>query len=252
MGKLEVLLATGISTEYFHELISANNLPNLLLFFAGLGGIAVGVYTLKDIRRQTELLGQYVKATNDGVEATRKSADAALLNAQAMINSERPWMLIEVKAGNSQGTFTVSFRNCGRTPAEVVSFCQHLECRKRDNDFGLPASPDYWDEAQLFKYTRMVAPQGVWFNPNDSYFVIDQNVTTEQWRDITNSRQRAVYWGRLRYRDMIEFPKTAHQLTTEEAVSLPRVIHETCFCYWWSPALNDLPVGGPLAYNKNT
>jgi hypothetical protein len=67
---------------YVHDLFSANNLPNILLFLAGLGGIAVGVYTLLDIREQTRLLGQYVAATN-------KSVDAA-------ISSERAWVMPEV------------------------------------------------------------------------------------------------------------------------------------------------------------
>lgn len=49
---------------YLHELFSANNLPNILLFFAGLGGIAVGIWTLRYIRKQTTLLNQYVKATD--------------------------------------------------------------------------------------------------------------------------------------------------------------------------------------------
>lgn len=52
-----------VSQSYFHELISANNLPNLLLFLAGLGGIAVAIYTLRDIRTQTGLLREYVTAT---------------------------------------------------------------------------------------------------------------------------------------------------------------------------------------------
>jgi hypothetical protein len=41
--------------SYFHELLSASNLPNLLLFFAGLGGIAVGICTLRAIRRQANI-----------------------------------------------------------------------------------------------------------------------------------------------------------------------------------------------------
>src|SRR3982074_1318393 len=50
-------------SKYLVELFSANNLPSILLFFAGWGGIAGGVCTLRDIRKQTVLLGQYVEAT---------------------------------------------------------------------------------------------------------------------------------------------------------------------------------------------
>jgi hypothetical protein len=52
------------------ELFSANNLPNVLLFIAGLGGIGVGIYTLRDIRKQTTLLGQYVNTTKQMAVAT--------------------------------------------------------------------------------------------------------------------------------------------------------------------------------------
>ena len=43
------------SSAYLRELLSANNLPNLLLFFAGLGAIAVGICTLRVIRRQVDI-----------------------------------------------------------------------------------------------------------------------------------------------------------------------------------------------------
>jgi hypothetical protein len=56
--------------SYFSELISANNLPNILLFFAGMGGIAVGICTLRDIQKQTHLLSEYVAATKQMAVAT--------------------------------------------------------------------------------------------------------------------------------------------------------------------------------------
>jgi hypothetical protein len=76
-------------------------LPNLLLFFAGLGGIAVGVYTLRDIRAQTRLLGQYVKATNDGVEATRKSAEAAEKSVKLQETNMRQWVDVEARGADA-------------------------------------------------------------------------------------------------------------------------------------------------------
>jgi hypothetical protein len=41
------------SESYFYTLISANNLPNIALFFVGTGGVWVGLRTLKKIERQT-------------------------------------------------------------------------------------------------------------------------------------------------------------------------------------------------------
>jgi hypothetical protein len=93
-----VVIFAFIVPNYLRELISANNLPNLLLFIAGLGGIAVGIYTLRDIRAQTQLLGEYVTATKDGVEATRKAAeaasDSAKIQAQTVILQYRPKIIV--------------------------------------------------------------------------------------------------------------------------------------------------------------
>src|SRR5437870_8713402 len=61
---------------YLCRLFSPENLPSIGLFFVGLGGIGVGVFTLWQIRTQTGLLGQYVEATKDSVIAMQKSAEA--------------------------------------------------------------------------------------------------------------------------------------------------------------------------------
>jgi hypothetical protein len=52
----------------------------------------------------------------------------------------------------------------------------------------------------------------------------------------------------LRYRDLIEQPQTIHAPRNEEV----RGIHETCFCYFYSPRLYDFLITGPYGYNKHT
>jgi hypothetical protein len=53
---------------------------------------------------------------------TRKASQAALLNAQAVINAERPWLLMNVeRSKDSAAGYIVSAKNCGRTPALIVS-----------------------------------------------------------------------------------------------------------------------------------
>jgi hypothetical protein len=52
---------------------------------------------------------------------TRVAAEAALLNAKAVINAERPWIMVSVKSPpGPMGGFTVYARNKGRTPAMVT------------------------------------------------------------------------------------------------------------------------------------
>jgi len=81
--------------NYLRELFSANNLPNILLFFAGLGGIAVGVYTLRYIKTQTTLLNQYVKATDRIAIATLRPK--LLVKHVSLI----PGKLVEVNGAKS-------------------------------------------------------------------------------------------------------------------------------------------------------
>jgi hypothetical protein len=71
---------------------------------------------------------------------TRKAAEAALLNAQAVINAERPWMLVSVKPSQGQmGGFDVRVRNRGRTPAIVIEARMGCVAAKSVSDLSLPA-----------------------------------------------------------------------------------------------------------------
>jgi hypothetical protein len=222
-------------------------LANWPLVAVGIAGILVGFYTLKDLQKQT-------KNTGIAAEAAKISAEAASLNAQAIINAERPWLFIEIKTseGNivrpgdipAHCAFSVSFRNYGKTPAEIVGFDQHPDCRDSTDD--LPWPPQYALEGRVLVHTRMVPAGETWRDPGESHFYVESFVLEDMWRDIQRSKKRLVYWGRLQYRDLIEQPKTIHELTKLGT------IHETCFCYFWSPALNEFLICGPLGYNKHT
>ena len=106
----------------------------------------VAKHTLKDIKEQTRLLGEYVKATKDGVDAARESADAAKGSADALVNSERAWILaqlnwyergLHVGQGTSSSKDEVSesttvnvkliCRNEGRSPAWIQNVSGKVE-----------------------------------------------------------------------------------------------------------------------------
>jgi hypothetical protein len=191
-------------------------------------------------------------ATKEAAKAAKASAESALKSSQAIINAERPWLLIEIETGviKQVGSiadsiwFSISFRNCGKTPAEVVNFDQHPVCRQNLED--LPSPPKYVTEGKAWAHTRMVPAGAQWSDPGESRFIPSQFLPLDQWKDIRESRKRFIYWGRLQYRDLIEDAKTIHEL---EKVG---TIHETCFCYFWSPPLNEFFICGPLGYNKHT
>jgi len=86
---------------------SAAFFVSLLLAVTGIVGIIVAICTLRTIARQTT--------------ATENSADAALLNAKALINAERPWLLVDIGPDESNPRIHVLRAiNKGRTPAEMV------------------------------------------------------------------------------------------------------------------------------------
>jgi hypothetical protein len=234
--------------NYLHELFSANNLPSLLLFFAGLGAIAVGVYTLRDIRTQTRLLGEYVAATKDGVEATHKSADAALLNAQAVINAERPWVMIQIQeAAVEQGrvgiyekkslrSFQFSIFNYGKTPAHVTS-CEGPKielCEAPDKD--LPIPPDYgtseWN--RIFLAPNDSIPIGECIYPSD----IMLNKIIEAASRGEKAQSELVIYGLIEYSDGVS-----------------DVTYRTAYCYRHergalSTMGGHMVLCGPSTYNE--
>jgi hypothetical protein len=203
------------SQSYLKLLVVPENAPNLGLFVVGSIGVVVAVCTLRTLREQTRQLVESVAASNK--------------NVKALINSERPWMFLEIaRLGSYPNTFTIKFTNQGRTPAEVVAFTFNLDCRKSTDDF--PLQPRYEDKGTVMVSTRTVAPGKSFTPPGEPVIHLPENFPAEQWTEITSSRERALCWGRLLYRDLIEYPSTIHIAGKDYGT-----LHETCFCYFWSP-----------------
>jgi hypothetical protein len=114
-------------------LFAPENIPNIVLAAIGIIGIVVAICTLRIIQRQTSHIArqaqnmryQTTHLRNSVVQA-RKAANAALLGAQAVINSERPWLVVDIVIDeNKPALYVVRVINKGRTPAEM----QEGHCR---------------------------------------------------------------------------------------------------------------------------
>lgn len=120
---------------YSCRLFSAASIPTWLLVFVGIGGILAAVSSLRTIQKQTE--------------HAATAANAALLNAQAVINSERPWIFIPfvgkfpriwppALVERLPGVYQYSeccfwFKNFGKSPARVIEFKRQMKiCTKND------------------------------------------------------------------------------------------------------------------------
>jgi len=92
---------------------------------------------------------------------TRKSAGAALLNAQAVINAERGRLLFEVEKVSEDfvgvTTFKIVAKNYGRVPVEILGHSPPSRTAV-ENPYKLPVPPRY--PSEIIPTHRFVAPEG--------------------------------------------------------------------------------------------
>jgi hypothetical protein len=195
--------------------------------------------------KQAAQLAHVATATQQSADAAKKSAAAALLNAQALINSERPWIFVRYDISQLNiapvpgvqefvpNSISFVLTNSGRTPAEVLYFYgNYTICPAREvDDVKMP-------ERELqgeFMHKKI-------FSPADSLgffdFVPSTSISDDDLRAIASSRMRLVFWGIVKYRD------------TLGGAEAP--IRETWYCYWYSPRARSLVMCGPSGANKHT
>jgi hypothetical protein len=95
--------------------------PSWYGFFRWPNGVTTWaiLLTLMAIAEQVQESRKATQAMRDSIPLQRNSADAALKNAQAVINSERAWLDIDfVRSGTS--TYEFRLTNHGKTPAFVI------------------------------------------------------------------------------------------------------------------------------------
>jgi hypothetical protein len=89
---------------------------SVILAILGYAGIMLAISTLRKIERLT-------KSGEAASAAAAECAHAALLHAQAILDSERPWILITVRPAQNldDNSFEIVATNRGRGPARIVS-----------------------------------------------------------------------------------------------------------------------------------
>jgi hypothetical protein len=168
------------------------------------------------------------------LKVSQDAANAASLNAQAIISSERPWVLIAVDSApdfDIPKQTHVYFRgkNWGRTPARITRMCVVSYPHIRDADF--PEEPPYHQ-------TELAYPKYV--IPGESFPIENFNLSMEwtdaMWEEMSKKKQRLLFVGHVVYFDLF---------TDKE--------HTTRFCYFLSPNPGvGLVMTGPRHYNAHT
>jgi hypothetical protein len=92
----------------------------LLTWFTGLL-VLVGLLQASALIWQVKVFRRTLEAMNLQTKATETAANAALLNAQAVINAERAWLRIDIQPDkNNSACWILSAINKGKTPSELI------------------------------------------------------------------------------------------------------------------------------------
>jgi type II secretory pathway pseudopilin PulG len=206
----------------------------VVLAIVGYAGVMMAVSLMRKIERQT-------LAAEAAAEAAHNSAQAALLNAQAVIDAERPWVLVSVESSMQvENGFVVTAINRGRSPAQIVSTAELVKIvadesklpKKTENDHREPATPKVpiillpGESIGLKTFSRADA-RG--FCESD-----------EQFARIESWEEKIYLIGRVTYRDLVA-PSEAQ-------------LHQTDWCCWYihGRQKSGLVIAGPPEYNVHT
>jgi hypothetical protein len=186
--------------------------------------------TLVAIRKQgADNASQFTQQISEA----QKSANAAFVSSQSVMNAERARIVVSFTTTSGRAGHFMTIRNCGRTPAFIVDvkfIRKHPPTMQQPHlpdvpDFGLPTE---------FMQKRILCAGGRW-KPQDYYVSVSPTELTDKLHRLIESGHTRYYiYGRVEYRDVFRNDE----------------LHETRFCYFFSPTLQEFIVGGPPEYTK--
>jgi hypothetical protein len=207
------------------------DVPTWLLVIVGAIAAWIAVRTLEDIKIQTQ---------NAGI-----AARAAETSANAIIRSERPWLLISAvrfesvvwETGRVQGAYFI-VQNYGKSPAWVVNMGGTFETL---NNLGeLPSEPVYEHSANEEKRGIVIVPvRGSEDRTENHVFKFPHHSLTEHgdFQKVVNEKKATwCIYGFVSYRDVFDMEN----------------IHETRFCYRLDNYPNFRAVDAGPNYNRHT
>ena len=206
----------------------------LVLILLGYAGVLLGLSTLKKIERQTGYAEQ-------AAQAAAESAQAALLQAEAMVRAERPWVLVSFEPSRKvENGFIVIATNRGRSPARIVEIVDETRIAAEEAD--LPEVPRYAEEKADSPAVPIVLLPGEFtalksFGRGD---VKELCATEDQLRRVENWEERVFLYGKVVYRDL--------------TAPANRAAHETawCFRYIHGKQKSGMATAGPQRYNVHS
>lgn len=193
-----------------------------ILAFVGVIGIIVAICTLITVRRQTE--------------ATRRAAEGTEASVEALIASERAWVLVDIGIIPDLGPDDLGIdirptvQNYGKTQARIIKFAVRSHPVKQPDD--LPPEPNYTGE----NAADFILP------PNKPLQPMSVMVPAQEFIAAKNMKSCLYIYGYLDYAIVGEKPK------------------QTRFCLMYYPSVVSLPLPpgfymgtqAPASYKKCT
>ena len=206
----------------------------IVLAVLGYVGIMMGLRTLKSIDRHLVSSG----ATS---QAALESANAALALAEAIANSERPWIVVTVEPFlTMENSFKVMASNRGRSPARIVTSLDQTKVAVDETQ--LPATPEFDKRDPADEREPIVLlpgeATGIWaFNREDLPAICK---SSEVLKKVERWNETVFLYGRITYLDL--------------NAPADKQMHETFWCcrYIHGEKNSALVMAGPPAYNKHS
>jgi hypothetical protein len=207
---------------------------NLLLALFAYAGIMLALSALRKIERQT-------RSGEVAAEAAVQSAQAALRTAQALAQSERPWLSIAIKPSLTvENSFTVMATNCGRTPARIVATAEQTAIVAEE--LPLADLPEYQQGEPRDQ------SQPVFLLPGESTSI--KSFCRDDVKGLCGSEERLKRIERWEEKIYI-YGKIVYEDTVSPAGAQG---HETAWCCWYihGRQRSGLVFAGPTAYNSHS
>jgi hypothetical protein len=185
-----------------NPLLLAENEQSVAIWLEGLALVAIFVLELKEYRRQGAERKEQRDDFDKQLEIARKAAEAAKLNAQHLLNSERAW--IEFKLGQCESDLTdetevpdlfacsIQIENHGRTIAHVET----VEIGADSVNGPLPQEPSGY----RMKRVRSILGSG----QKETVCNFDADTDFVDGLSIVNGEKRGILRIIVKYRDVVD------------------------------------------------
>jgi hypothetical protein len=206
----------------------------IVLAVLGYVGIMLALRTLKSIDR-------HLQSGTAATQAAMDSANAALTLAQAIANSERPWIVVTVEPFlTMENSFKVMASNRGRSPARIVSSVDHMQVAVDETN--LAKKPEF-EEVQPGDEPEPIVllpgeATGIWALNREDLPAICKDA--EVLKKVERWQETLFLFGRIRYMELAPLDEPH--------------MHETFWCcrYIHGEKNSALVMAGPPEYNKHS